>query len=500
MQYVKSRFFLRVVLVLTVLFCVHSRVARAADGFVISEVMYDPAGTDTNREWVEIYNGSSAAIDLSGHFFLTDGITSAHHGLAAVTTSSIAAGEYAVIVQNVDSFKADFPAYDGLIFDSSWSGLTASSGKTLAVIDSSGAVLDQVTYDPTIGANNDGSSLQRGSDGVWHAALPTPGAAVSTQSNNSDSGGSTTDTNTNSGTGGGLPQSINPKTTPVVPPHMEATLTIPKNGVSGIPFTISCSVIGLAGETRNYGMTRFAFGDGDSYSGKPTDSFTHTYSFPGTYVVTFEYRSYLYENNPDISERAVIEITDPAVSITRFEQNGLVEISNTSKTDADLSGWVLSPLPASNEAAFTFPPGTILLAEKKIILPARVTGFSVGAHSPLGLMLPSGVVSFVYGEPQPVAPVVVQRAVEQTPSLEALPLPALALNSIPAEMAPETQEAGRSLWLFALAAAIVIACAGFFLHKFGLFSPKSETPLGALPEAEPEKEVQVEEIHIIEDC
>ncbi len=36
-------------------------------GLVLSEVFYDPAGSDDNLEWVEIYNGTGAAIDLAGY-------------------------------------------------------------------------------------------------------------------------------------------------------------------------------------------------------------------------------------------------------------------------------------------------------------------------------------------------------------------------------------------------------------------------------------------------
>jgi large repetitive protein len=35
-------------------------------GFIITEVFYDPPGTDGDKEWVELFNGTTEAIDLSG--------------------------------------------------------------------------------------------------------------------------------------------------------------------------------------------------------------------------------------------------------------------------------------------------------------------------------------------------------------------------------------------------------------------------------------------------
>ncbi len=188
MQYRSLRNAMRVLFVLG-FFCARALSASASSGgLVISEIMYDPAGSDSNREWIEVYNSGSSGIDLAGHYLLTDGLSSSHHGLAAQGSSVIPAGGYAVIVQTVDGFKGDYPAFSGLIFDSSWTGLTATAGKTLAIIDSGSAVLDTVTYDPTIGATNDGNSLQRNASGTWATATPTPGVG------SAGSGSDTTDT------------------------------------------------------------------------------------------------------------------------------------------------------------------------------------------------------------------------------------------------------------------------------------------------------------------
>jgi thiamine phosphate synthase YjbQ (UPF0047 family) len=44
-------------------FVLSSQHATAA--VTINEIMYDPDGSDTNREWVELYNDGGSSVDLS---------------------------------------------------------------------------------------------------------------------------------------------------------------------------------------------------------------------------------------------------------------------------------------------------------------------------------------------------------------------------------------------------------------------------------------------------
>lgn len=49
-----------------------------ASSVVINEVMFNPAGDDSEngagKEWIEIYNGSDAAVDLTGWQLYPDGV------------------------------------------------------------------------------------------------------------------------------------------------------------------------------------------------------------------------------------------------------------------------------------------------------------------------------------------------------------------------------------------------------------------------------------------
>ena len=81
----------------------------------------------------------------------------------------------------------DWPNFSGILFDSSFS-LTNDPGETLVLKDASGTVVDQVTYDPSVGASGDGTTLNR-SGSSFVAAVATPGA-VNTSSTPPSGGGS----------------------------------------------------------------------------------------------------------------------------------------------------------------------------------------------------------------------------------------------------------------------------------------------------------------------
>jgi hypothetical protein len=514
MQYTKVRIFVRVGFFLVLFFCSQVLLtSAAASGLVINEIMYDPSGTDTSREWIEVRNTGTNDTDLDGHFFLSDGIGSSRHSLSPQGASVIPAGAYAVIVQDVSAFEADYPSYSGLIFDSSWSGLTASAGKTLAVIDAEGTVFDQVLYDPSIGATNDGNSLQQKDDGSWISASPTPGAAnasavpkvddtdPSHETNTENPGtGSVPNTTTTSSNIAALPKT---KTVPVAPPRMQANLVVPKSGVVGIAIAVSSKVLGFEGEQRTYGVSHFALGDGSAREGTGAEIFEHTYEYPGTYVITFEYRSYPYSRDPDITARAVIEVSASAVIVSKVNADGSIEISNKGKTEADLSGWAMQSVEglSAGLAPFRVPSGTIILPGKSVTFPARVTSMAHATISePLALLLPSGVVSVLYSDAIAAVPVsaapsvrVAQsaRAVESTPRVASVVESIAAIDYSPKEIPPLPPQKGKSLVPFVLAGIGVMAGSVIALLKFGVFRKISRGE--AVPVAEIEKTVIKEE-------
>lgn len=137
----------------------------------------------TDHEWVEIYNVSGAAVDLTGWKFWEN---NTNHGLAALAGDlSLAPGEYGIIAQKGDVFLTDHPGFGGTVLDSSWSTLK-ESGEEIGLKDTGGNFVERFTYLPA-----PETSLQRRdpnladySSANWqpHPSGSTPGAANSNAS------------------------------------------------------------------------------------------------------------------------------------------------------------------------------------------------------------------------------------------------------------------------------------------------------------------------------
>ena|GEM_PF-5313811 len=146
-----------------------SAVCVSAD-FEITEIMYDLEGTDTNREWIEVKNIGEQTIDFSKWFLFTD---NTKHTLVPQGETNIIKGEYAVVVQNVLQFKKDWPNYQGLIFDSSWTGLK-NSGEVISLKDPDLNIESPINFSSNQGGAGDGYSIQK-INGNWVGSKPTPG-------------------------------------------------------------------------------------------------------------------------------------------------------------------------------------------------------------------------------------------------------------------------------------------------------------------------------------
>lgn len=144
----------------------------------ITEVLYDPVGANTGRQWIEVYNGGGSAIPLTAWKLSESGtnhkITSAQGG------ETIAAGAYGIISNNPDTFKIDYPQYAGPLFKSSFS-LTLT-GKTLTLKNASSSDIASIAYTSAMGAKGDGNSLNREpSASSLIPREPSPGAGMSSK-------------------------------------------------------------------------------------------------------------------------------------------------------------------------------------------------------------------------------------------------------------------------------------------------------------------------------
>ncbi len=177
----------------------------ASVSLVISEVMYNPSGTEPDGEWMEIYNLGGTAITLTGYKIGDEETSGSGEGMMQFPGGSIAAGGTVVIANKATTFFTAYgfnPAYELVDTDATvpemtkylaWASGSISLSNTsdeLLLLDAGDAQVDAVSWGSSTFAFNpgaalvaDGISLARQFAGVdtdtaadWVAAdVPTPG-------------------------------------------------------------------------------------------------------------------------------------------------------------------------------------------------------------------------------------------------------------------------------------------------------------------------------------
>ena len=166
--------------------CILSQSAFA--NILISEVGYDPVGSEPNSEWFELFNPTALPIDIQNWTF-TDG-----EGVAVIPNSTIIApGQYFLLARKTVNFQANYPAvnvdleYDALIVSSNV--YLSNSGDSLSISDNNGNVVDFVSWEGNtagwdISANQNESiirkgNLDTGTEADWaDHQTPSPGVGA----------------------------------------------------------------------------------------------------------------------------------------------------------------------------------------------------------------------------------------------------------------------------------------------------------------------------------
>lgn len=157
--------------------------AVAAD-VLITEVMHSPTETlsDTDGEWVELYNSGSESVDLAD--YKLDGYN--------FDDAVIESGEYIVVARELmdgddednESFECAFGNCNGL-WDEAYTGLDgyfSLSAEDTVVLSTAEGVIDEVTY------NSSEKCLERVSMFSWEESVGTPGEGYFSVENGSSEG------------------------------------------------------------------------------------------------------------------------------------------------------------------------------------------------------------------------------------------------------------------------------------------------------------------------
>src|SRR3989344_9590515 len=386
-------------------------------GVEFSEVMYDLPGADTGREWVEIYNNTSESEELANwKLFETDTNQNTNHALVEYSggTTLLPQG-YAIIADDPNKFKIDWPAYTGTIFSSSFS--LKNTGEFLGLKNEAGDQIDSFNYTDALGANGDGSSLQKVGN-VWKALSPTPGGSPSGALATSPPDHSDTDDENDSVEQTPARQG---NTSWPVEPQVFASITSEGVVITGAGIKFTGKAFGIKKEPLTNARYSWNFGDGASAEGEQV---THIYDFPG------EYLTIMNASSGDFSGSARTKIlvipSDIAISEVVLGEKGYVSISNPTRYEIDLSFWQMR----AGTTTFMFPENSRILSGAVLKIASSVTKL-VPIVSMADLLYPNSTLAFHYprapqeGTPLSAAPANFSRGVSSPVALKNNPpLPA----------------------------------------------------------------------------
>lgn len=355
---------------------------------VINEVLFDPAGTDTGLEKIELYNPDAGAADLSnwelypdgtGYFvfpagfslapnsFLlihlrtsgTDDALNLYHSSASSNMGN-SSGSLAIFRPGGRSSSTivDFVRYHkpGVSESKTWESAAAAAG-----LWTSGEFVD-------IGALTEGNSIGLLGDGVrnnaaaWKIyAVPSLGVANSSPTPPPPPPPPTPGTpspapppSPASGSGGA------PR------PSLSADAGSDTAAVAGTIVLFQGLAFGLNGEPLPGARFLWNFGDGTVQEGK---SLTHIYHFPGTYRANLTVSSGEYTG----SDWRVVSVLPPLIEISEVKpgSDGFIELFNNGEDDAAIGGMNLL---AGGSFTFGIPVGTVVGGKQAIVFATAVTG------------------------------------------------------------------------------------------------------------------------------
>lgn len=318
-------------------------------GVVINELMYNPEGTDSKREWIEVYSDES--IDLTTIKFRENNV---NHSIKIFREGEVS--NYYVVTDNPGGFLLDNLSFDGAIYDSTFS--LNNKGETLELVDSQGTVLDSLTYNSDLGANGTGNSLQI-SNGILIPAKPTPGKE---NSNIPDSETKEKEVVLTKKVGNISAHSsyieLSEKEIKTIPIGAGRDRIIPIN--TPIEFISTYNKEDLKGVKFNW-----VFGNGFQKKGNKV---IYTYKHEGTYNLILHART----GGDYAISRSKITVFKPKfeMSVNSRDEEDVLYITNIGRQEVNVGGFVIIGI----KKKVVFPQDTIISAGETLILDKELVG------------------------------------------------------------------------------------------------------------------------------
>ncbi len=331
---------------------------------VFTEIMYNPAGTDTGREWVEIYNTGAESVDITTYKLFENSV---NHKISISSGENILpAGQHAVIVDNPEKFLIDHDI-SGIIFDSTFS--FNNTGEEIKLIGAGGEIIDTLNYSPDLGGNDTGNSLQINNN-IWIPALPTPDeenatVAVDEATDDSESE-SDDDSNSDSNTTETGSGSTHEEQTDIsnYKPTVKLKISAGRERYVSTNSPVNLELIHNQDDSTKI-RTIWSMGDGHNVRGKKV---SYIFDRPGEYNVVLN-----ASLNGDLAvARTKIIVTETDIVVSAVDSGKGVDLllKNNGKIETNIGGYTIK----SGKESFILATDTILSSGQILTLSNKTTG------------------------------------------------------------------------------------------------------------------------------
>ena len=347
----------------------------------ISEVAWMGSEENANAEWIELYNDGPAT--------RVDGwvLVAADDQPSLTLSGTMAADSYALLERTSDETVPGRRAF--LVY----TGALGNDGETLELYTADGVREDRVQGGEgwELGGNNETKdTLQRSGApavGAWITGARTPGRGGGVAASPADSNSKPSLVAT--------PRNKEVEDTPrpvMREPELGLVLDDPGTLTAGVPATFMARTHRESGREVGVDEARWVFGDGATGSGR---NVSHTYAYPGTYVVRVAAKDDAFRTPLEAEAELVVTVVEAEYSIVDASEE-YIEIQNNGTHAVNLSQHAL----AVGEDYFVFPEGTELLPERSVRFPMVHTHLTVHERQYVGLYTPARTLVHLYRAPR----------------------------------------------------------------------------------------------------
>jgi len=344
---------------------------------VINEIAWMGTVGSANDEWLELYNDGVEDVNLDGWVIVAqDGTPLIDVREKSVSPApTIASGGFFLLERTDDT------SVPQVVADAIYAGAMGNAGEILILKNSDGIEVDRVDgadewkingESETAGSNETKETASRQAGGLWVTALASPRAANNTPSplEEEEAEEETQES----------PPAVTPTNT------TSSSLSVRAHAGDDIVVIVGTEISLDGSASSGASLYRWYLGDGNIKEGL---IITHTYNFPGHYLVTLEAQA---EGQISI-DQANVFVYGGKVLINEVyfpkdkKERSWVEFFNPTSAPINLGGWVLQ----MGEKIFIIPTYTVVNSNGYLVLGDDITSLHPKDSSSVGLQFPNRV-------------------------------------------------------------------------------------------------------------